>query len=62
MTRCYGWSLPHSMLIPFADCLNHHYLAVDHCMVDMGNEIENKNEKYTIKKNKIDLDLLGLKN
>ena len=23
VTRCFGWSLPHTMVIPFADCANH---------------------------------------
>lgn len=23
MTRCFGWSLPHTSVIPFADCANH---------------------------------------
>ena len=24
VSRCFGWSLPGTMIIPFADCLNHH--------------------------------------
>ena len=23
VTRCFGWSLPHTSIIPFADCANH---------------------------------------
>lgn len=23
VTRCFGWSLPSTMIIPFADCANH---------------------------------------
>ena len=23
VTRCFGWSLPYTMVIPFADCANH---------------------------------------
>jgi hypothetical protein len=23
VTRCFGWSLPNTMIIPFADCANH---------------------------------------
>ena len=24
VTRCFGWGLPKTMIIPFADCINHH--------------------------------------
>ncbi len=24
VTRCFGWGLPKTMVIPFADCINHH--------------------------------------
>ncbi len=24
MTRCFGWGLPRTSMIPFADCINHH--------------------------------------
>jgi hypothetical protein len=24
VTRCFGWGLPKTMCIPFADCINHH--------------------------------------
>ena len=24
VTRCFGWGLPCTMMIPFADCINHH--------------------------------------
>ena len=24
MTRCFGWGLPETMMVPFADFLNHH--------------------------------------
>jgi hypothetical protein len=23
VTRCFGWSLPHTSVVPFADCANH---------------------------------------
>ena len=23
VTRCFGWSLPHTSIVPFADCANH---------------------------------------
>jgi len=24
VTRCFGWGLPKTTLVPFADCINHH--------------------------------------
>lgn len=24
VTRCFGWGLPHTCMVPFADCINHH--------------------------------------
>jgi hypothetical protein len=39
MTRCYGWSIKHTSLIPIADCLNHHIDAVEHCLIDKNLEI-----------------------
>jgi hypothetical protein len=24
VTRCFGWGLPRTSMIPFADCINHH--------------------------------------
>ena len=41
MTRCYGWSLPSTFLIPFADLMNHHNYATTHYMVNKKIEIEN---------------------
>ncbi len=26
VTRCFGWSLPSTMLMPYADCLNHFHI------------------------------------
>ena len=45
MTRCYGWSIKHTSLIPIADCLNHHFDAVEHCLIDIDLE-KNPNLKY----------------
>jgi len=60
MTRCYGWSLPYTMIIPFADCLNHHFYSVDHCMVDLDHEKLCQSESYNLKKNKVNLEILDL--
>ena len=36
ITRCFGWSLPCTMVVPFADFINHHN-------VDSSYELVNKN-------------------
>ena len=30
MTRCFGWGLPETMIVPFADCMNHSSDGVHH--------------------------------
>ena len=61
MTRCYGWSLPCTSLIPIADCLNHHYNSVGHCMIDKEREILGKEDEiYNMKKLKCNLDIIGI--
>lgn len=30
MTRCFGWGLPETMLVPFADFMNHNCSGVNH--------------------------------
>ena len=34
MTRCFGWSLPSTSMVPFADMLNHGIEAATHYMVN----------------------------
>lgn len=59
MTRCYGWSINFTSLIPIADCLNHHIDAVEHCVVD--SELEKfPTQNYNQKKNKVNLDILDI--
>ncbi len=65
LTRCYGWSLKYTCLIPYADLLNHNPIAVDHCYVNI--QLENKydaskkvEEEYAIKKGFINMDLIGI--
>jgi hypothetical protein len=34
MTRCYGWSLPSTCLVPFADMMNHSCESTTHYIVN----------------------------
>lgn len=34
MTRCFGWSLPSTSLVPFADMLNHSNEATTYFLVN----------------------------
>jgi len=70
MTRCFGWSLKSTSLVPFADMLNHSNKAATHYLVHAG--IENgivfedlhkqkaAEEQYYLKREKLDLDLFGI--
>lgn len=40
MTRCFGWSLKSTSLVPFADMLNHSNNATTHYVVHSGIENE----------------------
>lgn len=57
MTRCYGWSLPSTILIPLADFLNHEKHGVDHYLIHKTYEINPliKHPGYNIKCKNIDL-------
>ena len=33
ITRCFGWGLPCTTLIPFADCINHHNVDSSYDMI-----------------------------
>jgi hypothetical protein len=33
VTRCFGWSLPSTMVVPFADFINHHNVDSSYEMV-----------------------------
>ena len=62
MTRCYGWSLKYTSLIPLADCLNHDGDSIDHYMVDIEIETGKKiSEIYKKKSDKINFDILNIK-
>lgn len=59
MTRCYGWSLKYTSLVPFADGLNHNIDAVEHFVIDPKLE-QNPVQGYNNKINKMNLDLISL--
>lgn len=45
MTRCFGWGLPETMLVPFADFLNHNCHGVHHYICNRKLE-ENSNHEF----------------
>ncbi|CAD8064909.1 unnamed protein product [Paramecium sonneborni] len=71
MSRCFGWALRYTCLIPIADFLNHSNRACTHYMVhqrlEQGNGIKsvdkmNYEQQYIIKRNKINLSILDIEN
>ena len=34
VTRCFGWGLPCTTLVPFADCINHHNVDSSYDMIN----------------------------
>ncbi|KAM3135265.1 hypothetical protein pb186bvf_012563 [Paramecium bursaria] len=62
MSRCFGWSLKSTSMIPVADFLNHSNQACTHNMVHKIFEQNNEDfqKQYKIKKDKLDLSVLGL--
>jgi len=57
MTRCFGWSLPNTMLVPMADFMNHNPDGTTHYIVNRKFERDEEEapENYVIKKRKVDL-------
>ncbi|CAD8145583.1 unnamed protein product [Paramecium pentaurelia] len=72
MSRCFGWSLKSTCLIPIADFLNHSNRACTHYMVHSGIEkgifLQQEEDQtqfqqqYIQKRNKINLSILGIEN
>ncbi|CAK69023.1 unnamed protein product (macronuclear) [Paramecium tetraurelia] len=71
MSRCFGWSLKSTCIIPIADFLNHSNRACTHYMVHKGLEkgipLKQKDQahfqqQYILKRNKINLSILGIEN
>ena len=53
VTRCFGWGLPKTSLIPFADCINHHNVDSTYEFIckDLHRpiiQIEDTDDKYCI--------------
>jgi hypothetical protein len=63
MTRCFGWSLPGTMILPFADFLNHKERAIDHELVNLRYEIQDEENKkrYNFKINNLSFKIFILK-
>ena len=63
MTRCFGWCLPDTMLVPIADMLNHSDDGACHYMVktDYEEDPENAHEHYNVKKEKFNFDFFNKK-
>lgn len=57
MTRCFGWSLPTTMLVPMADFMNHNPDGTTSYIVNTRFEKKEEEapENYLIKKRKVDL-------
>jgi hypothetical protein len=51
-TRCFGWSLPCVMVVPFADCLNHSNCNATNEMFDrvLHFNTQDDHEYHTIKR------------
>ncbi|CAD8069199.1 unnamed protein product [Paramecium primaurelia] len=62
MTRCFGWTLPSTSLVPMADMLNHSNInpATYHLVNRLIEQNGQPNNRYTLKRERIDLKLLEL--
>ncbi len=50
MTRCYGWTMPGTFLVPLADMMNHSNSSTDHHWLNLKNEFEKKSpDGYILK-------------
>ena len=50
MTRCFGWGLPETMLVPFADFLNHSSSGIH--TYSFSKKLEFEEHEHYIKKRK----------
>lgn len=59
MTRCFGWHLPSTMIVPFADFMNHWTEGVSTNIINVNFEKEEKTTKgtYYLKKRRMDISL-----
>ena len=61
MTRCFGWTLPSTMIVPFADFHNHSDSGCSHYIINTKFE-ENEQQapkNYLVKKRTTDLSIFG---
>eukprot|EP00347_Sterkiella_histriomuscorum_P010279 403376910 len=49
VTRCFGWGLPKTSMIPFADCINHHNVDSTYELIhkDFHQDINNREPQYS---------------
>jgi len=70
VTRCFGWGLPKTSLIPFADCINHHnvdstYEFICKELHEPIRHMYNKEDTYSLDVNQFveaNKEILGLDN
>lgn len=57
MTRCFGWTLPSTSLVPMADMLNHSNInpSTYHLINKSIEKTGEPKNRYTLKKERIDL-------
>ena len=53
ITRCFGWGLPKTSFIPFADCINHHnvdstYEFICEELHEPLRDLKDKNDTYSV--------------
>lgn len=61
MSRCFGWSLKSTSMIPIADFLNHSNVACTHYVVHRKLEdTDQKHLQYIHKKKKLNLTILSI--
>ena len=61
MTRCFGWGLPETMLIPYADFLNHSSSGIHTYSFSRKLQFVD-HEHYIKKRSQLDLELFGINN
>lgn len=60
VSRCFGWGLPETMMVPFADFFNHDCSGVYHYALNRRLETEQEDGEYVRKSEDLDLSLLGI--
>lgn len=65
VTRCFGWGLPKTMVVPFADCINHHNVDSTYEMIHTKYHLAKENDpdhgpKSYFSKSKMQMDCSDL--